>query len=406
MMRLPFFRKQEPPAEDVSISELKAKVNSLFDKKVEKFSMRAASISSEISSTKKDYVSACDEFDALSVEPNAEYAGLRNPSHTKSQKGAYVTALKRLLSRNGGHGGPNSYSKYSSELSELEALISEIMNLNTHFKVMIASYPNYLGNFKQASARLESLVKSLRDELENAAADAREYDSVMERIYGFDAITDELEAEKTRLSALRPGGGGDEMAKNPSEISIKIAEKKKELSSIEKSENAASSEIASLLLPLGKAARAYDHAFPSKAKLSEIIEFPTRSLASPGKLDEFNSMLEDFGRKISEKKIDVRNPGETISHIERIKGSDIHGLISKLELLSSERHAIGEEIISLDRIAAETREELLKKESHEQALAETTKRINELEEELQKEKGVIEQLLLKHYKRKITIALR
>ncbi len=394
-----------PGKEDVKLGELNGKIDGLFDKKVEKFAARAARLSQEIANVKREFLNACDEFDKVSAEPDLEYERWMNPNYIKGQKPLYCSALKGLFGKDAEQIGPTAYARHSSELSALEALNGEMLRTNAKFRSVVYAYPKYMNRFKNAQHALDSLMIGLRQELERVARESGEYNEMVGHLYRISALTEETEVLESRLAELHAGpvSAAEEKEKETQEIEAKISAAQGGLRAIEGKMADISSRVTSLFVPLEKAARLYDYFSLKKAKLADAVTNPTQKLSTENGLHEFNGLLEDMKKAIESKKLEIKKPAEALSQIERIKEANISGDFSELALLEKERQTARDEISFLSKSMNEIKSRAMEREALTKRISDTKEKLGIVSDALQKEKGVVEQLVMKYYKKKIAI---
>ena len=392
------------PEEEVKMSELEKLLDALFDKKLEKFAARTSRASGEITRVKQEFMLACDEFEKLSVEPDTDYVRLWNPGYIRNQKLVYVAAIRRILGRDAVASGSTAYARSSSMLTDLDSLIEEIQKINEAFKPIVHAYHGHLGKFKNASVGLGAIATGLRYEIEKAGREADEYNSVKGCIFKLRALADEVDAAEEGLAALQ----GKQFSKKNRKEEIKDAEsrlstKLEGLNAIKMEIGETASAIDSVLVPLEKAARIYDHFSGRKRKLSEIVTNPLQALGSGAGLAELNTMLDELDSSIKAGRLEIKNPDTVVAHISNAKNANLHDKISRLELLHSEEQTMKDEIRHLERLVEELNTEISTSEAHEKESVEQERRITELRSSLQEEKEVVEGLFVKYYKKKIAI---
>ncbi len=392
------------PEEEVEMSDLGQLLDALFDKRLEKLAARTSRISDRIAGAKQKFALACDEFEKLAVEPDTDYVRLWNPSYIKSQKQVYVTVIKRILGRDVVASGSTVYARSSSMLEGLNSLVGEIQKANEAFKPIVHAYHGNLVGFKNASAGLESIAADLRYELERVGEEADDYNKVKECIFRLRAIADEMEATEKGLAVLQ---GQHFSQKNKDEeikdVKARISTKLGELDRIKKEIGETASAIDSVLVPLEKAARVYDHFSGRKRKLAEIVTSPLQALGSEAGLEELSKMLDELDSSIKAKRLEIKNPDAVAARISNAKNANLHDKISRLELLHGEELMAKDEIRHLERLLEELDTEISAYDAHEKKSMEQGRRLTELKGSLQKERETVEGLFVKYYKKKITI---
>ena len=392
----------------VGLGQLDAEVDRLFDRRVARLADRASKISKEIKQAKLEFISACEKFDRIKEEPDLERERWMNPGFIKNQKAVYAVALKTLFSNNPDLPGSTHYARYKAELSSIESLIAEMLKINSRNKAVIYAYPNHLESFKSAQAHLERLAVGLRLELDRVKAEFGEYDEINGHLITISALSEEIGATEERLGELESGAPkrltgkeGDTMA----ETEAILASKRKELSAIEVRRNEISSKIVSLVMPLEKAARIYDHSSLKKRKLSDIIAYPIQAFGSEGGFEGFMGLLEELKGSVEARRIEVKKPAETLAQISKIKSTDIYEMISALGLVEKEVRSAEGEIRFFERSLDEIKNEMTMLETRIKTINNVKNGIKSLKGSLAMERTAVEQLVMKYYKKKLVIAV-
>jgi hypothetical protein len=391
---------------EVGIDLLEEEIGKLFDKKLEKFTARASKISARVEDAKREFVLACNEFEKVSDEPDLEFKRWLNANFIKGQKQAYAAALKEVFSTTDKPSGQVSYSRYSAELAALNSVINEMLSINGRNRDIIHAYSKHLGHFKYLQATLENLAASLRTELERASGEFNEYNDVVAGIAKIRASCDEIDSLKNRLESVDAVKPGSVDAKAEiGGLEARASAKRTELAKLEMDIDEISSRIASLILPLEKAARVYDHSAMKKVKLFEMVENPVHTLASEEGFGEFSRMIEGLKDSIEKNRIELKKPGETLSLISRIRGANIYEELSRLALLNREAKVIEGEIRLFEKDIEGIKSKAWESESTIRKISDMNDAIKRLEGEKREGKAALEQLITKYYKKKIVVML-
>ena len=393
------------PSSEIELGMLDKELDALFDKKLEKFAARASRFASEIASAKKEFIGACDEFDSISAEPDTEFKRWLNPNSLKNQKSAYVMALKRTFGAASSHSGSTSYSRYSAELASLKSLIGEMLSVNGRNKDVINAYSRHIGHFKRLQAVLESLASGLGAELNRVSREFNEYNEVTSNLSRLKVLCEELDAVRDELERLKDSKSSESI-ENTAEIETKLTAKQSELTAIRKQIDAISSKVTALVLPLEKAARAYDHSALEKTKLLDMVENPVQSLATEHGFQEFIKRLEALKEGIDVRRIELKKPNETLSQIAKIGDAKVYEELSRMALLKKEAQSLEGEARFFEREISRIRDEARESESRLGRMEELSSSIKKLEESRKKERETLEQLITRYYKKKVTIDLK
>jgi hypothetical protein len=388
----------------VELGHLNREVDKLFDKRVEKLSVKASRISDEINQAKLEFISACEEFDRITTEPDLENERWLNPHFIKSEKTIYIVTLRRIFDEKVDISGSTHYARYSSELSSIDSLIREMVKVNSRYKAVIYAYPNKFERFKRAQMRIEKLAASLKFELDRVKTEFSEYNEINGHLVTISEHSDELAASEKWLGQLESDASKKSVEKeNMTDAESILASKRNELSAINRKREEISSKTISLIMPLSQAARMYDHYSLKKRKISDIVAHPIEELGSEGVFDEFIGLLEDLKGAVGSKKIEVKKPDETLAQISKIKGTDIYEMLSALKLIEKEAQSTEAEIRFFERSLNDKKAERGAHETRLNAMNDMKNKIESLKSSLTREKNETEQLVMKYYKKRLVI---
>jgi len=393
-------------SQEVGIELLDKEIGVLFDRKLEKFTARASKICERIDYAKKEFVAACDELEEVSAEPDLEFKRWLNPNFIKSQKGVYVAALRGAFDVTEKPAGKVSYSKYSAELASFNSAINEMLGINGRNRDTIHAYAKHLSHFKYLQTEMEGLAASLKAELEKVSVEFGEYNEVMAALAKLKATCEEIDMLRNRLEsieAVTTESAGEKT--DIAELETKMASEKTGLEKINSDMDRISFRVASLVLPLEKAARIYDHSAMKKTKLFDIVENPVRSLASKGSFEEFSKMVNELKESIEKGRIDLKKPKETLALISKIEDAKVYEELSRLELLDREAKVLREEIKFFEREIGKIRERVWEVEDRMKKAADIRNTIKKLEDSRKEEKSALEALITKYYKKNFIVVL-
>jgi hypothetical protein len=402
------FGRQPSKAEEVGLRQLNKRLDELFEGKLKKFSSRASSIAKAIYETRQQFSAACDEFDSVASAPDTEYIGGGNANQVRSQKGSYVTALHRIIEYATPVEHPTSYSRCSAELSSLEAMIGEVLKTNNRFKMVMLAYSKHLGNFKRVFSALESLAATLKRELESVSNEYAEYDDVKGHIINIETTLDEMAATKGELDSLQQATGHatkETVREGIAVLNEKLEARRKDRDNAIKEIEEVSFRMFSVLTPLKRTARLYDHLSKRKTKLSDIVSDPKEFFLQKDRFAEFSSMLDELARKIESSDVKVKDVKEAMEEINRARSANLFEDASLIRVLDERRRAAEDEMHYLEKLVADIKSEDTKKETHGKAVADMKGKLADLDTSVQKEKAEIERFLLSYYKARITILL-
>lgn len=391
--------------EEIPVKGLGTALNSCFDKKIAGFAGKAAKIAKEIENAKRDFSMACDKFDKLDIELNLEYGFWRNENFIKSQKSSYVQALKLVIAPQKPAGAQNERERYGMELESIQTVIGEVLKTNGKFKPVVMAYPNYLSGFQNSFSRMERLAGDLKAELERTDPELEEYNEVRSHIYEMEASSDLIGALTQEIDAMRGMPKKEEDQSVLKRLEDDREAKSKELRALKGRHESISSGLKELLLPLGKAAKSYDHSSLSKFKLTPVIENPIESLSKGEDAGEFMKRLDELKDGVEKGRISLKNKDDVLSQIARVEGYDVYGKISELKLMEKEEGALAGEIRAYENEMERIGNEKASARAAKESMEETAKKLESLKNSVIEERQNIEQLFLKYYNKQITVAV-
>ncbi len=402
------FGRQSDRMEEIGFSQLNRRLDELFENKLRRFASRASGIISSVDETKQRFSSACDEFDSVVSAPDPEYIGAWNINQVRSQKSAYVTALHRIIGSSSETKHPTSYSRCSAELSSLQSMIDEVLKTNNRFKMVMLAYSKHLGNFKRIFSYLELQTTSLKRELDSVGREYVEYTDIRTHITNTSTLLDEISTLRAELGSLQPistqpsNGAARE---NIDALSEKLGERRGDRNNIAKEMETTSSRMFSVLMPLQRVARLYDHSSQRRARLSDMIASPRSFLLTKEGFSGFSSMLDELKRDVETFKVKVKDVSETLAEIEKARNANLYEDATMLGILEERMRSVDDEIQYIERLITQIKSEDTKKEAHAKMLLDMKTKLERLNASVNKEKQNIEQLIQSYYKITVSIAL-
>ncbi len=392
--------------EHVSVSGLEMELGGLFERKLERFATKAAKISQMIAEARRDFISACDEFDRVDDKPDSDFKSWLNPGFIRSQKGAYAAALKRVFSSHETFSGNLSYLRYSAELAGLNSAIDEMLRINGRNRDLIIAYSKHLGRFKALQSTLESCASALGAELGKVSEEYGEYKDAMEKLAKLREVCDEIAALKVELGMFDGGaGGGSGGSDGTASMEAQAAKKRGELETLRDESSAITARVSSLVMPLGKAARTYDHFAMRKAKLAEMVENPMESLSSQERFMEFGKMLSELKESVETGRTQLKKPQETVSLISKIRDAKLYEELERKALVDKEMATVEDEILFLENEMRRIKSVAEDSEARTRKAVSLQNRIASLEASRETEKRSLEEHITKFYKKRFIVVL-
>lgn len=404
-----FGRKPEP--EKVDAANLIPLLNRMFDKKLGNLEHRASGITKELESMKAEFSRVCGEFEKLDAPPYTEDLWNPNINSIKSQKAAYASALRNVISKLSLEAGDaqNAYSRYKSILLNVEEATGSILHYNSNFKLILYCYSNHLRGFKKTFSDIERLRDALKSELDSRAGYFNIYNSIAEQISRLDIFTEEAEAAERGIAAIESSLNSTddgEIEKSEKDAEQKVQQKMSELSSVNKKLSELQNRVNLLVTPLDRASKKFDHLSPRKKRLSNFIADPMAAIQNEPEYNEFVDLLNELKSSVESGKVEVKNKPEIISAISRLVESNIYVSMQSLEPVRMQKYDLEKEVRELERIrdaikaAKEGKAKSLQKI---ESLKADVKRIASSKEQL---KASIEKSFSDNYSKQISIAMQ
>ena len=388
--------------EEVKADELDQFIDIQFEKKLGRFKSRSHVITNSLNQTILRFKDACDRFEELNAEPYIENPYFTNISSIKTQKGPYARSLKHILGGTSlaAEDTSNSYDRYKRILSDLEGMIKKILGTNSSFKTVLYCYSNQLGEFKSRFSEIQRYTGALKDELDNRADDFSEYSTVVEHVSRLHSCDEELEAlgksvDKSKTDAKWDGVSASDS--NETGISMKLADKKAELTRLDKEKANLHNEINSLILPLERASKKLDHLSVGKVKLHTFIENPINAINNESDYSKFRMLVKELEENMRKGAIDLKNIGNVSEAVSTLLDSDIYPLINLFKSIQQKESEVSREVGALERDLNEIKKARAASEEYAQEIAEMGAKIDEAKRSNVVEKSIIEKLCLDHY---------
>lgn len=396
--------------EKITLEELNPLLELLFERKLGQFTAQMAGESRELQNARSHFISACETFESLNAEPYTEDLYSVNINFVKNQKRIYAETLKRLAESIvlGSKGASNTYEEYLLMVSKIESIMNEMLKANSAFKQVMYCYSNHLGDFKRAFSGLERITEMMKSELNKKAEEFSKYKAVKERVSKLYRGAEELAALKNNVDVVRTSSGldlGTDSDKNTSELPSAIASKKSELSNLEGEISRMRKKAYSLVSPLEKASKKFDHSSASKRKLHTFVENPFNATQSEASYEEFRMLVKNLGDALNRREIDIRNVEGVSKAVSTILSTDLYSIADSIRLLQEKRAQIANETALLEKDMNLIKEV---KESHERRIREIETmegKAEELERSIGLVKNEIEKWIMDRYGKSVTITI-
>ncbi len=404
-----FFKKNaspDAPEENLTLDLLMPYAKSVFEKTLEEFSNSSEEYITIFESAKKEFIEACHVLEKYSGEPNVEDMWAPNINSIKAQKSAYTKTLERVLEKNKEGSFDTTYGKYKAELTYMDETISEMLRVNSMFKIIVMSYSNELNQFKKIFSNMERVRDKLRISLDEIEPDHRKYEDIRNKIENLYGMTEEISLMDENKEGLSKDISLFENSDNTTiaeKLKKTIIEKNNKLGSLNKEIAAISLQLSNILMPIERAARKMDYSYSGGKSLVSYIEKPLENFKSEHDYIEFNNLLNSLFSLVESDKILLKGKEVTLSQINKINNSNINELIIRLSSLDKELHILKEEIFSDEQDIKENLSKTSILAEKKKEFFQMEERKNELINSINSTKRRIEELFFTHYKKKIKI---
>jgi len=399
-----FFKGGEP--EDVRLEDLTPMLNALFDKKLGRFRSRAEALNLELREALREFDEACMELASLNAEPEMEDLYMSNYSSIKLGKSYYAKALKNAINSVPLEAkGDNEYESYSSLLRSLNDAIESVQKVNASFKTVVYSYSNYLRKFKKSFSSMERIARQLGVELESKRRDYEAYSYIATSIKELGLEVDKLKEVKVELEALNASLSENDASKLESEeakISKEITVKRLEMTKSEKEMAELSAKIQSLVAPLNRISKKFDHLTARKQQLHKFIEDPIKSIANDAEYAEFVQLLKELKDYLQKNKLEVEDR-DIFDVLNSLLSHNIYDEIKLFAQIDASRKRLLEEIATMTKVMEEVTKNRMNRQHSLTEIEILKKEIEETEHSINSSKAKIEKLFFEQYHKKIRI---
>ena len=349
-----FFGRRET-AEKLPPDSLEGLLESLFNKRMMPLEARASATVNELRSAQGHFYSACTEFEKLDAAPYTEDLWMPNINSIKSQKSQYAAALKEIANSLDldADESLNIYSRYILILSNVEGMTNNALRTNAKYKQAFYCYSSHLGNFKRASAQIERLTATLRNEIDRRSAEFEQYSNLKESIMNLKLKGEELAALSGSIAALKSNlksSDGAGLDKVESETRDKLSAKSSELSALGGEISRLASRINLLTAPLERPSKKLDHLTIRKKSLHAFVADPVGTLKNEAEYRDFIELVQELKKNVDSGAIDTKNRQELQNSIAALLNSEIYQMISSLKTTEHKKADMTAEQRELERV--------------------------------------------------------
>ncbi|MEM3838967.1 MAG: hypothetical protein QXF01_00070 [Candidatus Micrarchaeaceae archaeon] len=393
--------------EEITEDALTVALSESFNKKLSSLESKALRIVSGMHSSVSELAAACEQFRKLNKDPDLEFIRASSITYVRELKDSYTNLLSRIISSHRRVNWENSattYEKYSLYAADSEALLKEILEANTSFKMVLDAYPNDLKQLKKAFSSLESGLRMLNAELNSRAAELNEHNDLLSRINSLVSLGEELRGIRTSIEDINSQSNkradiGKLEALEAAASSL--ATRKKEL---EMTETKLKAELSTIFGTIEKPAKKHDYLSTHKQKLAGLIG-SNALLRNEQIYAELLKQLHELDSEISTGIISVKNKEEVRLAISAVKKGRLREMLEGLDEIKAKAMPLEKELADSSRLIEEIKKAMhdaSKLESELCGLNEKSIKISKEREEL---KAAIESMFMVYYKRRIKVVL-
>lgn len=378
-------------------------IGTRFDEKTRGSVAKAQAMISKAENIRKEFIVACEEFGALSKEPDTDYSVVTSINYLKGSKNSYSRAMISVagISINSIK-GKTEYEKCATSLSNLEDMIKEVLTTNASFKHVLKGYSNHLGSFKRSFSDLEDLSNKIKNELGKRSKEFDEYKSIAAVIERLGSLESEKKVLMERSNMLE--SGLDDPIVLDKETLEEIEERKKKIQGLDKEITELQFNIESNIKQIERASRKYDYLPGKKLSLIKVVTDPI-SIMLDNAFDYrlFAEEIRSLEKELEEGRITVKNGDSLSAPIKRILNGDIKAVMDELSEKLKEKSTLSRGLDELEREVLKVSKVIKDRKEREDDINRMRIRIEEILKEEEETKREIEELSLRYYGRRIMI---
>ncbi len=392
-----------PAKERVPLPELEAYLGRCFDGKLRRLSTRLPEIERDLSDSFADFGAAVRKFSDSSVAPDMEYLYRIKENFMESQKANYSSSVLHLVSATPKYGGNGLYFKAKEMLDAYSSFTTSVLKTNNTFKFVMVGYAKALADVKRHFTAMEKSCNELRNEIASCALEESEYGRIRSRIMAMLENASEIEELRNPPPQDAHHALLDESVEGT--IRKQIEEKEAHLVHARHRYREADSVLASLLLPVERAARKHDHLSTSKRKLADYMKDPAEHIRTAEDGSIIHSHLLEIAEEVRTGKIDTKHPEILIAQIDAIRSKDLLALSASSREAAVELRKLENELAELHAHLQALEKGKAEKQKVEAGKARTEQEISLKHTRLLSEKKELERLFLDCYKKHADIIL-
>ncbi len=400
----------KPSKVELRSERLDEYLREIFERDSEKIVARCAKPHERLERGVGMFKNAIDGLEAYGGAPDLESIGMTGESVVSDRKRRYVLALRNVLASLGkeleSESRETGYERFLHEKSVHERMISDVLRLNSDFKVVVLGYSDRMGAFKKAFSELERGVKDMATELGRGAISFDHYNTLKLHIENLVGLKEEAET----MSAFAEGGSQTMQDDSSGEMLREMETLGARSRDLSAKENALSSKIRelsgnleSLLQPIERASRKYDHGKKENNRIGHFTSNPYTVDWEGGEYTRFIDLIKDLRTSVLNKAIDVKNDDGIVSRIDLIIDSRIVDMINEVKDIERERDEVRNEMRVCNSEIYSLKEHTTKKKAEGEEREKMLKKAEDAKENVSEEKRAIERLFVEYYNICVTI---
>ncbi len=409
-MRSMFFRRKEPQR-NVHVGELKALKEQEFERKIGDALSYLNSIIIKLEHSMNDFEGLCENFALENPAIDNELIGNVSNTTLASQKEAYVKAVLSIVNSTRAYKSAyaTQYDLVHEKKSNFERVLHEILQANSRFSIVILGYSGSMTKFKKQFSAIEKLSKELGMKMNSISSEADERRAITAEIDRLLILLEELDAAKRNMGELeeisdgkyKPEDKSDEIKRIDGIISIK----RNELRDLHLQIDQKTEAVKSLIAPLERAARKYDHGSGEKSTLSHFITDPIKNIKNEIDYSEFVAKLKKLMDSVAGSSLALKNSENISEAISAVLDANVYDDIAFINSEMKRADEIKDEISEYDYELQNMLKSYKTLTDSKDMLASANERISNITADTLSSKSTIESMFLKYYSIQVAIDL-
>ncbi len=404
------FRRSKPEAvKPIQFAELERYIGSLFDSHVSKGINSVDKSISDLVAEAAKFAELSDKFYSSDIEPDMEFIEHMSSGFMKSQKDLYAKSLSSILHEVQSSAQIVANTRYEEAKLKKEAfelIMQEILRLNSKFSMILVGYPRQMDAFKRQFSRMDKLLKGINDQLKGMSQEVGAYNNIIEKVSMMEesiSLIEEIGKMGGASGMIRDEASEEKLRSAISTIGTERSSYESKMHSFEEEAKLIRHNITSLLQPLSRAARIYDHETKGKVRMAEFISNPISLLQGGNSYHVFESELLKMKSYISSNASKFKGHEAEQAHIAAVIKGNMPEMLARLRSLSDNVNNTKEKIAALTSRIHEMTNEKNKLEEKFGEMADREEKLRKSHESMLTYKGEIEKLCLDAYRVKIEI---